>query len=295
MLNPIWLQTFVTLIDTGHFTQTAEKLFMTQPGVSQHIKKLEQACGHNLIQRDKKHFEITEQGKVVYQYAQTLKVNEQKLREQLAFDNPHEGVCSIASSGSLALILYPKLLKLQAQHRQLAIHLKAAPNHQILDEVIQGSIDIGIVTHVPKPTLFDVQIIGQEQLCLVLPSSIDKDECNHEQLTALGLISHPDAEHYLSLYFAENQQSGFSNVNIHHFPISGYINQISQILEPVAQGLGFTVLPKSAVDSFHARKQLTIIKPLKPVLETLYIVKKRNRTMPARFNTLQSQLTEHFE
>jgi DNA-binding transcriptional LysR family regulator len=45
MLNPNWLKTFVTLIDTGHFTKTAEKLFMTQPGVSQHINKLENSCG----------------------------------------------------------------------------------------------------------------------------------------------------------------------------------------------------------------------------------------------------------
>ena len=37
MLNPVWLETFITLVDTGHFTQTAEKLHMTQPGVSQHI------------------------------------------------------------------------------------------------------------------------------------------------------------------------------------------------------------------------------------------------------------------
>ncbi|MEF2276636.1 LysR family transcriptional regulator, partial [Pseudomonas aeruginosa] len=33
MLNPVWLHTFKTLIEVGHFTQTAEKLFMTQPGV----------------------------------------------------------------------------------------------------------------------------------------------------------------------------------------------------------------------------------------------------------------------
>ena len=32
MLNPVWLHTFKTLIEVGHFTQTAEKLFMTQPG-----------------------------------------------------------------------------------------------------------------------------------------------------------------------------------------------------------------------------------------------------------------------
>jgi DNA-binding transcriptional LysR family regulator len=67
MLNPLWLHTFKTLIEVGHFTQTAEKLYMTQPGVSQHIKKLESACGYALIKREKKSFELTEQGQRVYE------------------------------------------------------------------------------------------------------------------------------------------------------------------------------------------------------------------------------------
>ncbi|WP_260847496.1 LysR family transcriptional regulator [Shewanella algae] len=69
MINPNWLKTFKTLIDTGHFTKTADVLFMTQPGVSQQIRKLEESCGHALIRRINKTFEITEQGKLVYEYA----------------------------------------------------------------------------------------------------------------------------------------------------------------------------------------------------------------------------------
>ncbi len=53
MINPLWLNTFRTLVKVGHFTQTAEKLYMTQPGVSQHIKKLEQACHCDLLSRGK--------------------------------------------------------------------------------------------------------------------------------------------------------------------------------------------------------------------------------------------------
>lgn len=54
MLNQQWLATFVTLVEVGHFTHTANKLFMTQPGVSQHIKKLEEQVGVHLLLRDRK-------------------------------------------------------------------------------------------------------------------------------------------------------------------------------------------------------------------------------------------------
>jgi len=295
MLNPNWLKTFVTLVDTGHFTKSAEKLFMTQPGVSQHISKLEKVCGHALIQRDKKSFDLTEQGFLVYQYAKQLVKNEYELLEQLDFDNPFSGDCKLACSGALALTIYPKLLGIQAQHSHLIVQLKAAPNHQILNEIQNGVIDLGIVTDIPNNSPFDVQEIGREQLCLVLPANTETEGVDGDLLTKLGLVEHPDAKHYLSLYFAQNQESCFTHLNIEQMHVTGYVNQISQILEPVAKGLGFTVLPKSAVDSFKEPLLLKVFKPQKPVIEILYMVKKRNRVLPARFEVVNSILQNHFD
>lgn len=290
MLNPTWLNTFVTLVDIGHFTKTAEKLFMTQPGVSQHISKLEKACGHSLIRREKKSFEVTEQGSVVYQYAKQLVKNEQGLMEVLAFDDPFSGDCTLACSGALALMLYPKLLDLQVQYPKLIVRLKAAPNHQVLDEIQTGIIDLGIITYPPIHNLFDAVQLGQEHLCLVLPGDVETKDYDKNLLTELGLISHPDAEHYLSLYLSKCQEPDFTNLSVKEIPVTGYINQISQILQPVAKGLGFTVLPKSAVDTFQEPQHLKIFNPKNPVIETLYLVKKRNRVLPSRFEVVKSVL-----
>ena len=292
MLNPTWLNTFVTLVDMGHFTKAAKKLFMTLPGVSQHVSKLEKACGHSLIRREKKGFEVTEQGRLVYQYAGQLVKNEQGLMEQLAFDDPFTGNCTLACSGALALMLYPKLLDLQVQYCQLVVKLKAAPNHQILNEINTGIIDLGIITDMPSNSLFDVTELGQEQLCLVFPSNVEISSDNENLLTELGLIAHPDAEHYLTIYFAQSQELNFTHLSIKEIPITGYVNQINQILDPVAKGLGFTVLPKSAVDSFHEPKQLNTFYPKEPVLRTLYMVTKRNRALPARFEIMKSLLVK---
>ena len=56
MINQQWLHTFLTLVEVGHFTKTAEKLYMTQPGVSQHIKKLEELVEVPLLNRIGKRF-----------------------------------------------------------------------------------------------------------------------------------------------------------------------------------------------------------------------------------------------
>lgn len=303
MINPSWLITFKTLVEVGHFTKAADKLFMTQPGVSQHISKLEQACGHTLIRREKKSFEVTEQGHLVFTYAQQLLQNEAQLLESMNFDDPFSGHYSIASSGALALQLYPKLLNLQITHPMLTVNYKAAPNHQILEEIQHGVIDIGIVTFIPNPSLFDVEDLGQESLCLVLPANLEQyhGKLNSKEalqipevLSNLGLINHPDAEQYLSLYLAQCGENTLTTLNFNDIKTSGYVNQISQILEPVARGLGFSVLPQSAVDSFAEQHKLKVFEPKTKVIETCYLVNKRNRVLPARFTVIKESLRKHF-
>ncbi|MCV2402863.1 LysR family transcriptional regulator [Marinomonas sp. C2222] len=286
MLNPIWLNTFVVLVQTGHFTRTAEKLFMTQPGVSQHINKLESACGFPLIAREKKGFDLTEQGRLVFDYARQLEKNESELIEKLSFDDPYSGVCSISCSGALALTLYPKLLDWQVKHPLLVVSLKAAPQNRILSDIREGIVDVGIVTELPNTALFDVKEIGHEELCLVFSRSVDVDMDIYKVITGMGFIGHPDAEHYLPLYFAQCGEPSLRKLAIEGLPQAGFVNQIGQILQPVAKGLGFTVMPLTAVKSFHSPDLLTVFKPKTPVIEPLFQIQKKNRILPARYKML---------
>ncbi len=291
MLNPVWLQTFKTLVETGHFTHTADKLFMTQPGVSQHVQKLESACGYPLLKRMKKTFELTPQGSQLYAYVCRLQQQEQAMLAQLGQDDPYAGQCELACSGALATLLYAPLLELQRQHPQLVISLEASPNQRILTEIKAGKLEMGIVTQQPDPLLFDSQIIGAETLSLVLPKqTTEAGETLSTALKRLGLIRHPDVDHYLGLYLKHSQQSELQKLSVQTLPTSGYVNQIHQILLPVAKGFGFTVLPQSAITSFTDKEALTVWPLEKPVQETLYLVWRKDREWPARYRTLVATL-----
>ncbi|NVD08659.1 LysR family transcriptional regulator [Vibrio sp. JPW-9-11-11] len=292
MLNPAWLKTFATLIDTGHFTKTADKLFMTQPGVSQHIKKLEQACGHALIERHNKSFEITEAGKTVYQYALELDSQQRQMLQSLSQDDPFAGQVSFSCSGALALLLYPHLLDLQCKHPQLITQLEVAPQHKILADIINGDIDIGIITHQTSDPRVESVKIGDEPLCLMLPKASNPQSLDLQQLKALGVIRHPDAEHYLSLYFSRCAEPDLATINIHQLPVTGYVNQLSQILLPVAKGRGFTVLPKSALEAFSDKENITVYQPKQTVIQPLYMLTKRHRRLPARFTTIRDTIQQ---
>ncbi|WP_251140167.1 LysR family transcriptional regulator, partial [Alteromonas sp. ALT199] len=172
MINPIWLDTFVTLVETGNFTRTAEQRFMTQPGVSQHLKKLEEVCQCKLVVRLGKGIQLTEQGQRVYHYAKNQQATEQNFIASLKFDAPFEGKCVVACSGAIAQRIYPALLALQKQHNALNIHVEVAPRRTILSGIANNTLELGIVTNQPESEDIHSEYLGEESLGLILPHSL---------------------------------------------------------------------------------------------------------------------------
>jgi DNA-binding transcriptional LysR family regulator len=258
MLNQQWLTTFIKLVQIGHFTQTAEKLFMTQPGVSQHIKKLEQQVGVALINRIGKGFELTQAGLSLFDYGVKLQQEQAQLLGSFQVDDAFAGECRIACSGSMAMLIYPHLIEYQLQHPQLSMSVEAAPNKLIIDRVLNNHIDMGIITQPLVHSDLEIHGIGEQKLNLVLPAAFKAaasktkgtktanfTTISYDELQGLGMIHHPDAMHYwqqiVARYFPEQL------ANAAHIPIRSHVNQLSQILMPVAKGLGFAVLPEFAV------------------------------------------------
>lgn len=290
MINQQWLYTFLTLVEVGHFTQTAEKLYMTQPGVSQQIKKLEELVGVPLLNRIGKRFELTREGETLYQFGCKRRQEEDQLYRELKFDDPHKGECRIACSGAMATFLYPHLLKRQKIHSGLVIVVEAAPNQRIIQSILQNVIDLGIVTQPSPSTELAYESLGFESLCLVLPSNCASSSLNFDRLKALGFIDHPDGAHYADRLLSANFEEQFHSME--KLNKTGYINQINQILVPVSEGLGFTVLPETAVRHFPCQSLLHVAPLNVPIHDELFLVRKKHRGLPKRYDWFERKIKE---
>nr|WP_303292181.1 LysR family transcriptional regulator [Marinobacter sp. SS5-14b] len=281
MTNIIWLRTFCTLVDVGHFTRTAERLHMTQSGVSQHIRKLEEQLGVDLLIRQGKQFLLSEAGRRLYAEAQDILLALSNLEQRIGDDPPHEGPVRIMSPGSIGLKLYPKLLELQARHPKLCIDYRFAPNQDVEQAIANSRADLGFMT--TRSTLADVQCtaIAEESLLLVTPASTPDTSWN--ALMNLGFVDHPDGSHHAALLLGANFPE-FQHSNL--FPKTGFSNQIGLILEPVSLGLGFTVLPAHAVEAFHNPECIKSHRLGKPVRETVYLCTRRQQALQKRMETV---------
>lgn len=281
MINPVWLRSFCTLVEVGHFTRTAENLHMTQSGVSQHVRKLEEHIGQPLLIRQGKKFSLTSTGDRLYQEGQKLILSLADLEKRVGQDPTHEGVVKVASPGSVGLKLYPHLLALQKYYPKLVVEYRFAPNREVERLIAEHKVDIGLMTCLSTMSEVSLKPIAQEALLLVTPSGIL--EPSWDQLVELGFINHPDGPYHagqlLSVNFPEFQNS-------HQFKNSGFSNQINLILEPVSMGLGFTVLPSYVVVAFKEREKVKIHRLTNEVSETLYMGTHTNKFKPNRVVTV---------
>ncbi len=280
MLNAQWLETFTVLIETGHFTRTAERLGMTQPGVSQHLRKLEDQVGQPLISRQGKSFSPTPAGEAVLAVGQARRAEEKTLLEAVLRDDPAVGEVVVACSGSFAMLLYPHLLTLMQAAPELIIRLEATPQDTVLSGVLDGRFDLGIADHKPDQPRLDAEHLGKEELCLLLPSDKAASPISFQALEDLGFVAHPDGFAYADELFSLNFPDAFKGSD--RLRIRTFVNQISQIPSPVAQGIGYTLLPRSGVDAYPDKDKICVVQLPKSRHHELWMVFRRGRLLPAR-------------
>lgn len=73
------LQYFVASVSAGSFKKAAESLYTTQPHISKVLKSLEEELGMSLLKRDSKGVTLTEEGKKVYEYANEILMNSNRI------------------------------------------------------------------------------------------------------------------------------------------------------------------------------------------------------------------------
>ncbi|MAA71589.1 MAG: LysR family transcriptional regulator [Bermanella sp.] len=288
MINPVWLRTFCTLVEVGHFTRTAQQLHMTQSGVSQHIHKLEEQLEQLLLARDGKQFTLTQAGERLYEQGRSILMSLSNLEQRVAFDPPHEGLVRIMSPGSVGLKLYPELIRQQQAHPKLVMDYRFAPNASVEKAIVQGEVDMGFMTRPSQLTDVACERVAQEPLLLVTPKDVDTP--NWSTLMTLGFIDHPDGAHHAQLLLGENYPQ-FQHSN--EFTKTGFSNQIHLILEPVSLGLGFTVLPKYAVDAFQSQHYINVHRLNKPVSETLYLCTRKHKACSQRVENVMAHATQY--
>lgn len=144
------LRYLVAVVDSGfNISAAAEKLHLTQPGVSRQLRVFEDELGFELFHREGRALlRLTPAGQRVYERAQRMLREAAAIRSMsLDVRDADRGTMSIATTHTQARYMLPPIVaRFRARYPKVRLHLHQGTSEQIADLLNSGQVDIAIGT-----------------------------------------------------------------------------------------------------------------------------------------------------
>ena len=205
-LNLHSLIVFYFVASEQGMTSAADKLCLTQPTVTYHIRSLESNIGVRLLDIKKKKVFLTAAGEGLFRYVTEIyrhMTGAEKFLESLKESQIRVGMSTTFSSVvTAAVVAFEELLP------DVKLIVKSATSFEIAEDVLNSELDLGVVASMDymKPELKVIPLSEREKLVLVAsPSSSisQKGRVDLADLCGYPLISGPETS-------AARQVMGFS-------------------------------------------------------------------------------------
>lgn len=245
------LETFVYVANLKSFSKAAEKLYITQPTVTNHIQNLEKELETILINRSGKNICLTDAGNLFYKYA----INIINTCEMAKFDlgsykGRIQGHLYIYSSSVPRKYILPKILaNFSKKYPEVTYTLSNKDSKDIINSILEGDTDFGIVgAHFPSNKLEYIDMVIDE-LVLITPNTEHFSKPNYsvisiEEILKENILLREEGSGTRHVLLNSLKSKGINPEELH---VLGYIEDTETIKELVSLGLGVSFMSKRGV------------------------------------------------
>lgn len=158
------LETFLTLCETCNYTETAQKLNMTQPAVTQHIQFLESYYQVILISGKGKNFSLTKEGEALQQYIRTLKANSDRILPLVHRIKNQVKPLNFGATLTIGEYTIPPILyQMLKEDSETSISMFVENTHVLLKMLWEGKIDFALLEGHFNQNEFEFKLISDEE------------------------------------------------------------------------------------------------------------------------------------
>lgn len=251
MMNLYQLTTFVTVVSEGSMTAAADKLYLTQPAVSQQIRNLEEDLGVELLVRGVRQIKASPQGEVLYEQARKILLLAQQTEIAIkSIGAELKGQIRIGTLNSIGLhIMSPLIGRLMRHNPDLQIKVEYKSGEDLVKGFKKDSFDVLILPRLQEEFGLELDNIEEkfllkEEMWLVvsgketdMPTQIAAKELNH-----FPLVNFVDE----FPTFNAKLKKLMDNAGINPKPIfeSSNVGTLKRVIE---SGLGWGFLPAHSI------------------------------------------------
>ncbi len=227
----------VTLDETRTLRKAAEKLFISQPAVSQRLKSIEDEWGVKIFIRTKKELYVTGEGEKIIEHARDVTEKEALVKEYLrSNENSIQGNLSIGVSSLIGHTILPEILSQYLKlYPNVNIKIKVGSSQQIIDE--QNDFHISIVRG-NRILNKQNELLFVDRHYLVTPSGNEEEK----RLPIIEFQADPIYISEIERFFEERFKRKYES--------QIKVDQIATCRALLLEGVGMTVLPEIVLKDF---------------------------------------------
>ncbi len=252
------LQVLQAVAAERSFSRAATRLHRTQPAVSQAIRRLEEELGERLFDRSSKGGRLTEAGTILLDYAERLtRLKDEAEGAVRELQELRRGRVVIGVNEAAVHVLLPIVVQFRAAHPHAQVEMRRVHSRQIPGEVLNRSLDFGLVTFPPGERGLRLVPLGVDELVMLTHPRhplARRRQVTMEEFGRQTIIAHndpsPRRERVLRLFEQK------------HAPINIQMSlpSLDGIKRAVEMNLGVALLPRRCALSEIARKQLAAVR-----------------------------------
>jgi len=165
------LRSFVTVAAEGHVTHAAEKLHLSQPTISSHIRALEEELGVTLFERRARGVTLTRSGKLLLDDAQKVLAASLHLRDHArALSGSVDARLNIGTIlDAHHLRLGDVISEMRVRYKLIQVELRLAISGVGMDMVLDGELDAAFVLGEPRDPALRVLPLERQHYVVVIP------------------------------------------------------------------------------------------------------------------------------
>jgi len=250
----------------GHFAKAAEHCLVTQPTLSMQIQKLEDDLGVILFDRSKKPILLTDAGKQVIEYFQSILSEAKKIPNLIdAIQmNGINGTLKFAAIPTIAPYVIPILLPvLEKKFPGLQLEIKEMETAQIIKAILDDDLDVGLLATPLKNSQITEKVLYNEPFSVMCHndhelSRYKKIKYDHLSAKDIWLLTegHCLRNQILDVCSLKLKQTKERNYRFE----SGSLETIKNLITSYG---GYTLIPELAIQ--QANKKTVVIPFERPI------------------------------
>lgn len=276
------LEVFLKVHELRSFSRAGQALYLAQPTVSEHIRLLEEELGLSLFDRQGKAVLPTKSAQLLYQYARKIMaLREESLQALIQFRDKGLGDLQVGGSNIPGQYLLPPLLgRFKLQFPEIRIQLYIGDTKNIIDRVLEGSLELGVVgAQVAQRQILCQFLTTDELACIVRPGNFPAatDSIDIRELTRLPFVLREEGSGTRTSIEQALKKAGLELGNLQ---VAAEIGSNEAIRQAVKAGLGISIISRLAVEDDLKAGRLKEIRIKKlPLIRRFFLVTQRQRTL----------------